>query len=588
MQTVTTTLSNHADLIALYDVGRECVWLRSMINHIQQACGLEEIKKDPTIIYEDNAACIAQIKEGYIKGDRTKHISPKLFSMHDLQKDKNNRCLVRRSLSRVQSSQPAKLFILRSHASEPQAKESTPTSQSAPTLKNFQIYRWNPDNPAKPELKNYQINLKECGPMVLDALIKIKNEIDPTLTFRRSCREGICGSCAMNIDGCNGLACLTKIPSSDATMITPLPHMFVIKDLVVDMTNFYNQYKSIEPWLKRKSPAPAGWEGKEIPQSKKDRAKLDGMYECILCACCSTSCPSYWWNPESYLGPAALLHANRIHVVMDFSLVVDPKKWAFITLIMVSVNVSELHCCCRKLYMIQQVPTSFGNLKGLTYLDLSSNELSGVEVLPNNLGLLLSQSKYISDLLTRAQMSDCKPASSPMSLSAHLNPLDGTTLPSPTEYRALVGSLQYLSLTRPDISFTVNKLSQFMHALTSLHFQALKRLLRYLQGTQHYGLLLRRDSPLILHTFTDADWAGDKQTYRSTTGYIVYLGSNPIAWSSKRQSTLAHSSTEAEFRAVASTTTEVQWLLSLLTELGLTNLQTPAIYCDNLGFKKRA
>lgn len=218
--------------------------------------------------------------------------------------------LIRRSLSRLHSSPATKLFISRSHASESQPQ---PQSQNSnPKLKNFQIYRWNPDNPQKPELKTYQINLNDCGPMVLDALIKIKNEIDPTLTFRRSCREGICGSCAMNIDGCNGLACLTKIgEQNNDTMITPLPHMFVIKDLVVDMTNFYNQYKSIEPWLKRKSAPEKGWEGKEIFQSKKDREKLDGMYECILCSCCSTSCPSYWWNPESYLGPAALLHANR-------------------------------------------------------------------------------------------------------------------------------------------------------------------------------------------------------------------------------------------------------------------------------------
>ncbi|KAJ0230107.1 Succinate dehydrogenase [Hirschfeldia incana] len=186
---------------------------------------------------------------------------------------------------------------------------SSAENSKSSNLKTFQIYRWNPDNPSKPELQDYQIDLKDCGPMVLDALIKIKNEMDPSLTFRRSCREGICGSCAMNIDGCNGLACLTKIESgAKETTITPLPHMFVIKDLVVDMTNFYNQYKSIEPWLKRKSPEEGG---KEILQSKKDRAKLDGMYECILCACCSTSCPSYWWNPESYLGPAALLHANR-------------------------------------------------------------------------------------------------------------------------------------------------------------------------------------------------------------------------------------------------------------------------------------
>lgn len=190
-----------------------------------------------------------------------------------------------------------------------QATEAKAEPKSA-TMKTFSIYRWNPANPSKPELQNYEINLKECGPMVLDALIKIKNEIDPSLTFRRSCREGICGSCAMNIDGCNGLACLTKIPSDgQQTMITPLPHMFVIKDLVVDMTNFYNQYKSIEPWLKRKTAAPE--KGKEYLQSKEDRKKLDGMYECILCACCSTSCPSYWWNPESYLGPAALLHAHR-------------------------------------------------------------------------------------------------------------------------------------------------------------------------------------------------------------------------------------------------------------------------------------
>ncbi|KAK4272146.1 hypothetical protein QN277_020737 [Acacia crassicarpa] len=217
--------------------------------------------------------------------------------------------LFRRSVSRVSSSPAFKLLNARAHASEPQTQQVEPTARDSSVLKTFQIYRWSPDYPSKPQLQEYQINLRECGPMVLDALIKIKNEIDPTLTFRRSCREGICGSCAMNMDGCNGLACLTKIPTASETTITPLPHMFVIKDLVVDMTNFYNQYKSIEPWLKRKNPPPVP--GKEVPQSKKDRAKLDGMYECILCACCSTSCPSYWWNPESYLGPAALLHANR-------------------------------------------------------------------------------------------------------------------------------------------------------------------------------------------------------------------------------------------------------------------------------------
>ncbi|GAA0171541.1 dehydrogenase [Lithospermum erythrorhizon] len=218
--------------------------------------------------------------------------------------------LLRRAMTRVveQPSPAARLVAARFHASEAEAQQVEPKAKDSSSMKTFQIYRWNPNNPSKPHLQDFQIDLKDCGPMVLDALIKIKNEIDPSLTFRRSCREGICGSCAMNIDGSNGLACLTKINAGEKSSVTPLPHMFVVKDLVVDMTNFYNQYKSIEPWLKRKSENEGG---KEILQTKADRAKLDGMYECILCACCSTSCPSYWWNPESYLGPAALLHANR-------------------------------------------------------------------------------------------------------------------------------------------------------------------------------------------------------------------------------------------------------------------------------------
>merc|ERR1711862_629201 len=148
------------------------------------------------------------------------------------------------------------------------------------------------------------------GPMILDALIKIKDQVDTTLAFRRSCREGICGSCAMNISGKNGLACLLYIePSPKPIEVQPLPHSYILKDLIPDMTNFYNQYKSIEPWLKRKEPKEAGQA--EYFQSKEDRALLDGMYECILCACCMTSCPSYWWNPEFYLGPAVLMQAYR-------------------------------------------------------------------------------------------------------------------------------------------------------------------------------------------------------------------------------------------------------------------------------------
>ena len=145
--------------------------------------------------------------------------------------------------------------------------------------------------------------------MVLDALIKIKGETDSSLTFRRSCREGICGSCAMNIDGTNTLACTKPIDEVRGEVrVYPLPHMPVVKDLVPDMSTFYAQYTSIEPWLKTDSPPPAN---RERLQSPKDREKLDGLYECILCACCSTACPSYWWNGERYLGPAILLQAYR-------------------------------------------------------------------------------------------------------------------------------------------------------------------------------------------------------------------------------------------------------------------------------------
>jgi len=183
-----------------------------------------------------------------------------------------------------------------------------PAPTGASNLKRFQVYRWDPADGRNPRVDTYTLDLDNCGPMVLDALIKIKNEIDATLTFRRSCREGICGSCAMNIDGTNTLACTKAIEdiSGDAK-IYPLPHLPVIKDLVPDLTHFYAQYASIKPWLQTTSPAP----GRERLQSKEDRSKLDGLYECILCACCSTSCPSYWWNGERYLGPAILLQSYR-------------------------------------------------------------------------------------------------------------------------------------------------------------------------------------------------------------------------------------------------------------------------------------
>ncbi|MDG4555852.1 MAG: succinate dehydrogenase iron-sulfur subunit [Candidatus Contendobacter sp.] len=178
----------------------------------------------------------------------------------------------------------------------------------AKNVKRFQIYRWDPDSGENPRMDTYEVDLATCGPMVLDALLKIKNEVDPTLTFRRSCREGVCGSCAMNIDGINTLACTYAIGDIKGEVkIYPLPHMSVVKDLVPDLTHFYAQYTSIKPWLQTITPPPE----RERLQSEEDRAKLDGLYECILCACCSTSCPSYWWNGERYLGPSILLQAYR-------------------------------------------------------------------------------------------------------------------------------------------------------------------------------------------------------------------------------------------------------------------------------------
>ncbi len=184
-----------------------------------------------------------------------------------------------------------------------------PAPEGATNVRSFKIYRWSPDDDQNPHTDTYDIDMDACGPMVLDALIKIKNEIDPTLTFRRSCREGICGSCAMNIDGTNTLACTKGVEECKGDVaVYPLPHMSVVKDLVPDMTHFYAQYASVEPWLKTKTPVSLA---AERLQSKEDREKLDGLYECILCACCSTSCPSYWWNSDKYLGPAILLQSYR-------------------------------------------------------------------------------------------------------------------------------------------------------------------------------------------------------------------------------------------------------------------------------------
>ncbi len=184
-----------------------------------------------------------------------------------------------------------------------------PAPEGARSVRRFAVYRYDPDSGENPRMDTYEVDMASCGPMVLDALIKIKNEIDPTLTFRRSCREGICGSCAMNIDGGNTLACITATESVRGEIrIYPLPHQPVVKDLVPDLTNFYAQYASIKPWLQTRTPPPPD---RERLQSKEDQEKINHPSACILCACCSTSCPSYWWNSDRYLGPATLLAAYR-------------------------------------------------------------------------------------------------------------------------------------------------------------------------------------------------------------------------------------------------------------------------------------
>jgi succinate dehydrogenase / fumarate reductase iron-sulfur subunit len=192
--------------------------------------------------------------------------------------------------------------------SRPAEGKVWPKPEGATKLSVLRVYRYDPDGESNPRIDTYYVDRDDCGPMVLDALIWIKNRIDPTLTFRRSCREGICGSCSMNIDGMNTLACTRGMDEITGDVkIYPLPHMPVVKDLVPDLTQFYAQHASIEPWLKTETPEPSA----EWKQSREDREKIDGLYECILCACCSASCPSYWWNSERFLGPAILLQAQR-------------------------------------------------------------------------------------------------------------------------------------------------------------------------------------------------------------------------------------------------------------------------------------
>lgn len=207
----------------------------------------------------------------------------------------------------------------------------------------------------------------------------------------------------------------------------------------------------------------------------------------------------------------------------------------------------------------------------------------GVEVVHKPDGLVLTQSKYISEILKKYNMHESKGVLSPMSSSLMLQVSDGSAPADTKQYREILGKLQYLSFTRPDISFTVNKLSQYMHSPTAMHWQAVKRLLRYLKHTINYGIFLSRTSSLSLQVFADADWAGNQHDRTSTSGYIAYLGASPISWSSKKQKTVARSSTEAEYRSVAGAVAEVNWLQNLIKELHISLPTVPTVFCDNVG-----
>ncbi|KAJ9555883.1 hypothetical protein OSB04_010497 [Centaurea solstitialis] len=273
-----------------------------------------------------------------------------------------------------------------------------------------------------------------------------------------------------------------------------------------------------------------------------------------------------------------LLSIGFINSVSDTSLFIQKGTKNLFVLVYVDDIIVTGPCPNEVSDFISSLSVRF-SLKDLGHLSY----FLGVEVQTCSHGLFLSQRKYIIDLLARAKMLDAKPMPTPMESNTRLTLAMGTPLDHPKDYRALVGSLQYLALTRPDIAFAVNKLSQFMHCPTTTHWQALKRLIRYLKGSLDKGINIYRNSPLKLHAFSDSDWAGDKTDYISTGAYIVYLGQNPISWSSKKQRSVSRSSTEAEYRAIAQAASELAWLGNIMLELGISSTTTPTIYCDNIG-----
>lgn len=266
----------------------------------------------------------------------------------------------------------------------------------------------------------------------------------------------------------------------------------------------------------------------------------------------------------SHYDPSLFIHHSQGHTTILLVYVDD--------LVLTGSDPSFLEACFHHL----QDRFAIKNLGRLHYF-------LGVEVTPTDSGLHLSQTKYVVDLLARTNMTGCKPCNTPMATSPTLSHLDSQLFEEPHLYRSVVGALQYATITRPDISFAVNKVSQFMHQPTIAHWMATKRILRYLQGTISHGLAFHSSPTLTIDAYSDADWAGSTDDRRSTSGYCIYLGNNLVSWSAKKQPTVSKSSTEAEYRSLALTCAEILWLQHLLSELHVSLAAAPTLWCDNIG-----